>query len=338
MGDRELFELHPSTSAASAVPIVDTGPLGAAAERVVWARRLAFAAVYLIWGSTYLGIRIAVESIPPFLLAGSRSLLAGGLLFLWLRLRGARQPTLTEWTRASLAGVAMLAGGNGLVTWAETGVPSNLAALMLAGVPTYIVLMDWWRPGGVRPTRQAFVGVLLGVLGMALLVKPDPDALVQTHWLGVVALVLAGLCWAFGSLYSRYQTLYPNAAVSGAQQMIAGGAAMLLVAIGRGELTELSVADVSGRSFACFCYLTVFGSMLAFSAFNWLVGQTTPARLSTTAYVNPVVAVILGWIVLGESLNPISLVGAVLIICAVVVMVARFHTPQAKPPRPAAPR
>jgi len=284
---------------------------------------LAFAAVYLIWGSTYLGIRVAVQSLPPFLLAGARSFSAGLLLFSALRWRGARAATALEWQRAALAGTLMLAGGSGLVTWAETYVPSNLAALSIAAVPSYVALFDWLRPGGVRPTRRALIGVALGAFGMLLLLRPDPRALHVGSWLPQLGLVLAGAAWAFGSLYSRYQKLYPNAAVSGAQQMLAGGAVLLLVSASRGELHSFHPSFVTAHSWLAFGYLTVFGSMLAFSAFNWLVGVTTPARLSTTAYVNPVVAVVLGWLVLDERLQPVTLAGALLILCAVVVMTVR---------------
>jgi drug/metabolite transporter (DMT)-like permease len=284
---------------------------------------LAFAAVYLIWGSTYLGIRVAVQSLPPFLLAGARSFSAGLVLFWALRSRGARAPTALEWRRAALAGTLMLGAGNGLVTWAETYVPSNLAALSIAAVPSYVALFDWLRPGGTRPTRRALIGVALGALGMLLLLRPDPRAIEASSWLPQLGLVLAGVAWAFGSLYTRYQKLYPNAALSGAQQMLAGGAVLLVVSASRGELQRFDPSSVSARSWLAFAYLTVFGSLLAFSAFNWLVGVTTPARLSTTAYVNPVVAVVLGWLVLDERLPPVTLAGALLILCAVGVMTVR---------------
>jgi drug/metabolite transporter (DMT)-like permease len=281
---------------------------------------LAFAAVYLIWGSTYLGIRVAVQSLPPFLLAGARSFSAGLVLLLVLRWRGARAATGVEWRRAALAGTLMLAAGNGLVTWAETRVPSNLAALSIAAVPSYVALFDWLRPGGRRPTRRALIGVALGAFGMLLLLRPDPRAIDAGSWLAQLALVLAGAAWAFGSLYTRYQKLYPNAAVSGAQQMLAGGAVLLVVSLSRGELHGFQPSSVSAHSWLAFAYLTVFGSLLAFSAFNWLVGVTTPARLSTTAYVNPMVAVVLGWLLLDERLQPVTLAGALSILCAVVVM------------------
>jgi drug/metabolite transporter (DMT)-like permease len=289
-------------------------------QRLVSAQGWAFAAVYLIWGSTYLAIRIGVQSIPPFLLAGARSFIAGGILLIVLLATGARRPTLAEWGRGAIAGVAMLAGGSGLVTLAETHVPSNLAALMIAGLPAYVQLLDWWRPGGVRPSRRALFGIALGSLGMLLLVRPGASDLSPQHWYGVLALLFAGWFWAFGSLYGRYRPLYPSSVMSGAQQMVAGGGALLLVSALRGELEMFSPEQVTTASWVALGYLTLFGSLVAFSAFNWLVTRTTPGQLSTTAYVNPVVAVVLGWVVLGETLHPVSLAGAALIIAAVVVM------------------
>lgn len=297
----------------------DTAPR---ARRGPSLRGLAFAAVYVIWGSTYLGIRIGVATIPPLLLAGARSLFAGLVLIAWGLARGERLPTRVEWRRAAVSGVTMLAGGNGLVTLAETHVPSNIAALMIAGVPAYVALLDWWRPGGARPGRRVLVGVLLGSLGMLLLVRPGRGELGPGHWYGVAALVLAGWCWAFGSLYTRHRRQHPSSALAGAQQMIAGGAALLVLGIGRGEVSDLDLARVSSASLWALLYLTVFGSMIAFSAFNWLASRVSPSELATTAYVNPVVALVLGWLVLGEALHPVALAGAALIVAAVIVMLA----------------
>jgi drug/metabolite transporter (DMT)-like permease len=298
-------------------------PLATGWRRTFSRRTLAFAAVYVIWGSTYLGIRMGVDSIPPFLLAGARSLLAGSALFVWLAARGARWPNAIEWRRAAVAGILMLAGGNGLVTVAEQHVPSNLAALLIAGTPAYVVLLDWWRPGGVRPSRRAVFGVVLGSLGLVLLVRPGGSDLAPGHWYGVAALLVAGWCWAAGSVYSRYHAQHPDTVVAGAQQMIVGGAVMLLVALGRGELGRFAFEHVSTTAFAAFAYLTVFGSLVAFSAFNWLIPRTTPAQLATSAYVNPVVALVLGWLVLEEALHPVSLAGAAAIVGAVIIMLAR---------------
>jgi len=282
---------------------------------------LAFAAVYVIWGSTYLAIRVGVETLPPLLLAGSRFLLAGTVVYGVLRLRGAPAPTAGHWKRSGLAGIVMLVFGNGLVTWAETRLPSNLAALLVAAVPLYVAGIDWLRPGGVRPPRPVVIGILLGAAGMVLLVRPDPAAAHPTSVLGVLAMLLAGLSWASGSLYARYARQHPHALVAGAQQMLVAGVVLLVGSALRGEVAAFRPEAVSLRSWVAFGYLTVFGSMVAFSAFSWLVTSTSPARVSTTAYVNPVVAVFLGWLILGETLHPAASAGAGLIVCAVIIMV-----------------
>jgi drug/metabolite transporter (DMT)-like permease len=281
---------------------------------------LAFAAVYLIWGSTYLAIRVGVRSIPPFLMSGSRFVGAGGILYLVLRLRGAAAPSLGEWARAAIAGVLMLTTGNGLVTWAEKKMPSNLAALMVAAVPLYMALLDWARPGGTPPTRRVLLGIGIGAAGMTLLVAGGRQSSTEVSVLGVGAILLSGLAWSAGSLYARYGRMHAHPVMAAAQQMLAGGTAMLVIASLRGELAAVAPAEVTLESGLALGYLTLFGSLVAFSAFGWLVKATTPARLSTIAYVNPVVAVVLGWAVLGERLGPRALGGAALILAAVLVM------------------
>jgi len=291
-----------------------------------------FGVVYLVWGSTYLAIRIAVESIPPFMLAAARSLAAGLILLGWARLRGATSATARDWQRATVAGLLMLAGGNGLVTWAETRVSSSLAALLIALVPSYVTLLDWARPGGKRPTRAAWIGVAVGLLGMLLLVRPPPGTIAAGHWEGVAALGAAGFCWALGSLYARYQPMHPSRAVAAGHQMIAGGAALTAVAAIQGELSAFDPSAVTPRSALALAYLTVFGSLLAFSVFSWLASVTTPARLSTTAYVNPLVAMLLGALVLGERLHALSFAGALLIVAAVALMTRATKDPRSTPP------
>lgn len=292
----------------------------AAARTKVWLEVLAFAAIYLIWGSTYMAIRVGVRSLPPFLMAGCRFVIAGGILYAIMRARGVRAPSLAEWGRAAVAGLLMLTAANGLVTWAEIHVASNLAALFIAAVPLYVAMLDWLRPGGVAPKRRVWIGIGVGAAGMALLVMRDGSSAAPTSAAAIVALLLSGLCWAAGSLYSRYGTMHPHPLMAAAQQMLAGGVAQLLLSLARGEPGRLSLASVSAQSLLAFAYLTFAGSLVAFTAFGWLVKASTPARLSTSAYVNPVVAVILGWLLLGEQLAPRALAGAGLIVCAVVVM------------------
>ena len=305
------------------------GPRGSGAPQArVWLQVLAFAAIYLIWGSTYLGIRIAVKTLPPFLMAAARFLLAGSVLYTFLRARGVERPRRAEWGRAALAGFLMHALGNGLVTWAEQRVPSNLAALMITGVPLFTALFDWLRPGGARPASRVLVGIGLGAAGMTLLVANRTSLAATADGqgatvLGVAALLLSGLTWAAGSLYSRYGSMHRHPIMAAAQQMLTGGAVLLVISLARGEPGGLSTSALTATSVGAFFYLTLFGSLIAFSAFGWLVKVSTPVRVSTTAYVNPVVAVILGWLVLGETLSPRALVGACLIVCAVIVMSVR---------------
>jgi drug/metabolite transporter (DMT)-like permease len=284
---------------------------------------LAFSAVYVIWGSTYLAIRIGVETLPPLLMAGTRFLSAGLILYGVLRLRGVHAPLRRHWLRSGVAGVVMVTLGNGLVSWAEESMQSNVAALLIAAVPLHIALLDWLRPGGQRPAPSMFVGIALGSIGMSFLVVPDPTALTAPSPLAVAAVLLSGLCWAGGTLYSRYTSQHPHVLMAAAQQMIVGGSVLLLGGAVHGELERLELAAVSGQSALALSYLIVFGSLVAFSAYGWLVVVSTPARLATVAYVNPVIAVILGWLVLGELLTPRAVTGGALIVAAVTIMTMR---------------
>jgi drug/metabolite transporter (DMT)-like permease len=281
---------------------------------------LAFAAVYVIWGSTYLAIRVGVRAWPPFLMSGLRFVTAGSLLYALLRARGVRAPTRAEWGHASIAGLLMLTGGNGLVTFAEKQVPSNLTALLVAGVPLHMALLDWARPGGKPPSRRVMIGIGVGAAGMALLVSGGRATSHGVSALAIGAILLSGVVWAAGSLYARYGALNAHPVMAAAQQMLTGGAAMLVISAARGEPGVVARTGVTTESALALVYLTVFGSFVAFSAFGWLIKATTPARLSTVAYVNPVVAVVLGWAILDERLGARAIAGAGMIVCAVLVM------------------
>src|SRR4051794_30988387 len=204
-------------------------PPGIASERRPLLQALAFGTVYLIWGSTYLAIRIGVRTLPPFLMAGSRFLIAGSVLFATMRAAGVAAPSGVQWIHAIASGVLMLAMGNGLVTWAEQGVPSNVAALLIAGVPLYVALLDWARPQGRRPRPREICGVAVGGGGMALLAIPHGATTHGPTVLGVTAVLLSGLAWAGGTLYARYRPRHPHTLMASGQQMIAGGVALLLV-------------------------------------------------------------------------------------------------------------
>ncbi len=281
---------------------------------------LAFATIYLVWGSTYLAIRIGVQSMPPLLMAGGRFLIAGSLLFAILRALGVALPDGRQWLRAALAGIVMLGVGNGLVTLAEQEVPSNFAALLVAAVPFWVALIDWLRPGGTRPLAHVLLGIVIGTAGMVLLVFPDTAAVARPRILGIAAILVSGFAWASGSLYARYSARPAHPLMASAQQMIAAGGVLLATGLARGEANARALAGITAAGVWAFVYLTVFGSLIAFSAFGWLVKTSTPARLSTTAFVNPLVAVVLGRLVLGETLTVRAVVGAGLIVCAVIVM------------------
>ncbi len=281
----------------------------------------AFGAVYIIWGSTYLGIRFAIETLPPFLMSGVRFLIAGGLLYGWVLLRGAPRPGRRAWLAAGTVGALLLLGGNGAVTWAEQTVPSGLAALLIATEPLWITLLDWARPGGTRPGPRAAGGLALGFVGVALLVGPvalgdaggvDP--------VGAVVVVLAALSWAAGSLYALYAPLPSWGLQATGMQMLAGGALLTGAGLLSGEWGEVDLAGVSLRSALAFLYLLFFGSLVAFSAYAWLIKVAPPSRVATYAYVNPVVAVFLGWALAGESVTLRTVVAAAIIVTAVALI------------------
>jgi drug/metabolite transporter (DMT)-like permease len=283
----------------------------------------AFAAVYTIWGSTYLAIRYAVSSIPPFLMGGARFLIAGLLLYAFTRMRGAPAPTRAQWRAALVTGVLLLVGGNGAVIWSEQHVASGLVALIVAIVPLWMVVFDWLRPGGVRPAPTVFVGLALGLVGLALLIGPDAFAMNGASRLNVgAALVPVGgaMLWALGSIYSRYAARTPSAQLATGMQMLMGGGAFLVVSVIAGEPSHFRLTGLTTASLVGFLYLVTFGSLLGFTAYIYLLGATTSAKASTYAYVNPVVAVFLGWAVAGEPLTPRMLVAAAIILGAVALI------------------
>lgn len=304
---------------------------GAARFRLI----VAFAAIYLVWGSSYLAIRIAIESIPPFLMAGSRFFIAGLLLYGWTLARGVPPPTLREWRGALVVGGLLLLGGNGGVSWAEQRVASGPAALMVALVPLWMVLFDGWRPGGSRPGRQVMAGVMLGLAGLALLT--GPSRLVGAGRLdpvGAAVLVFATVSWATGSLVARQVRLPASPARATAMQMLAGGALLLAAGLATGETARLDPGAVTARSAGAVAYLVVVASIVAFTAYGWLLRVSTPARVATYAYVNPVVALLLGWAFAGETLTPRTVLAAGVIFGAVVIITG--YPPRAPAPPAAA--
>ena len=283
---------------------------------------LAFLAVYVVWGSTYLFIRFAVETLPPFLMAGVRFAVAGAILYLWANIRGAPTPTRAELRGAAIAGLFLLLGGNGAVVWAEQRVPSGITALLVATVPVWMVLLDWLRPGGVRPRAGVFVGLALGLVGLGLLVGrgalgADGQG---ADMAGAAVLVVGSILWASGSLYVRHSHHPSSAIMTNAVQMLAGGGALVIAGLAAGELGRFDLAAASTRSLLSLLYLIVAGSLIGFTAYTYLLQVTTPAKVSTYAYVNPVVAVLLGWAFAGEAITARTLVAAAVILAGVAII------------------
>jgi len=281
----------------------------------------AFATIYLVWGSTYLGIRIAVETIPPFLLSGVRFAIAGTLIFTFLKLKGAAWPNARQWRNQAVVGVFLLLGGNAVVSWCELRVPSGITALILGAAPLVVVFMDWIRPGGRRPTAGLLVGVAVGIGGVAMLLGPGSiPAGYRPPLLDIVALFASSVCWWIGSLYSKHGRVGTPLLMASAMQMLCGSASILVVALLVGEGRGLSLSAISPHSWMAFAYLIVVGSIVVFPVYTWLLEHSTPTLVSTYAYVNPVVAVFLGWVVLNEPLNARILVAAAIIIGAVAII------------------
>jgi drug/metabolite transporter (DMT)-like permease len=279
---------------------------------------IALGAVYLIWGSTYLAIRFAIETIPPFLMAATRYLTAGALLYGWARLRGAPRPTLIHWRSAAIIGAFLLLVGNGGVVWAEQHVDSGLAALLISTEPLWIVLLVWQRTGRKRPDWRVMTGLALGFAGLVLLMRPSASGSVSL--IGAAALVAASLSWAWGSLYGQRAPLPSSPLATTGMQMLAGGGWLLLASTLAGEPGRFTLAAVSMKSLLSVGYLIVFGAIVAFTAYVWLMRVAPPVLVSTYAYVNPVVAVVLGWLFAGEPLTGKTLGAAAVILTGVALI------------------
>jgi drug/metabolite transporter (DMT)-like permease len=286
---------------------------------------LAFTAIYLIWGSTYLGIRVAVETMPPFLMAGMRFAVAGTLIFTFLLVRGAPWPRASQWKDQAIIGIFLLLGGNAVVSWSEQRTPSGITSLILGASPLIMVLLDWIRPGGRKPTVGLVLGVAVGIVGIALLLGPDAiPAGYRPPPIYIIAIFASSISWWTGSLYSKHGATGMSLLMASAMQMLCGSACILLTGFILGEERGLHLAAVTPRSWFAFSYLVVAGSIVAFPVYVWLLEHSTPAKVSTYAYVNPVVAVFLGWAILREPLNlRIMLASAVIIGAVAIITVGR---------------
>lgn len=281
----------------------------------------AFAAVYLIWGSTYLAIRYAVETIPPLLMMGMRHVTAGTLLYGWARWRGAPAPRLREWFYPALIGTLLFLGGHGSLAWAEQRVPSGIAALLVATLPMWVVVLARVWGTERRLSGRSIGGLVLGFGGVAVLFGPD----IWRHTgelsaIGASAILLGTFVWSAGTIYMRNVKMPSSPFLSAAMQMMAGGVSLMLAASISGETHGFHFAAVTGRSWLAFGYLVTFGSIIAFTAYTWLHMVAPPSRVSTYAYVNPVVAVLLGWALASEPIGLLTVVAMAVILAGVALV------------------
>jgi drug/metabolite transporter (DMT)-like permease len=290
-----------------------------------WKIMLAFLAVYLCWGMTYLAMRIAVRDIPPHLMSGARFLVAGLVLYLWTRGRGDPKPTATQWRSAVIVGAFLLLGGNATVAWAEQQVPSGLAAVLIAVVPIWMVAFEWAR-GGPRPGRRVIAGLILGLAGVALLVSRKGDSAAQVNLIGAAMLVLASASWAWGSVVSKSAPLPKSPFLATSMEMIGGGVLLLLTALAVGQFAHFRPTEVSAHAVLAWLFLVVFGSLVGFTAYIWLLGVTSIAKAGTYAYVNPIVAVFLGWAILDEPVTGRTLIAALVILVGVALVNIEWKT------------
>lgn len=288
-----------------------------------------FAAIYVLWGSTYLAIRVMVTSFPPLLAGGSRFLVAGALLYGWARWRGAPKPAARLWPYAVLLGALFFLVGNGGVSWAETRVPSGLTALLAATSPLFTAVFESAWGGWHRPALRVVIGIVAGLGGVALLIAPG-DFIGGAHadFAGAAAITLSALAWAAGSVRSHAAPLHPHSALATGMKMLTGGTLLLLAGLLTGEAAHLSAAAFTPKVIGAWVYLIIFGSLIGFSAFTYLLRVTTPQKVSTSAFVNPLVAVVLGWLILNESITPRTALAAAIIIGAVVLIRVRSKQPQ----------
>lgn len=281
---------------------------------------VALLALYIVWGSTYLGIKVAIETIPPFFHAGIRFLISGIILVVWQKSAGQPMPTRKQWISTAIIGTLLLLGGNGLVAWAEQTIPSGIAALIIASVPMFLVVFEAIRPNGVKPNWQGVVGLLIGFVGIFILVGPSElsGSTSKLNPLGVVALLSACLFWASGSIYSKTADLPKSSLMNTGAQMLMGSISLFIISLISGELHGWDITAVSARSLYGLSYLIFVGSLVGFVSYGWLLQNAPISLVSTYAYVNPIVAVLLGVWFANEALEPRIWIATAIIIGSVI--------------------
>lgn len=289
----------------------------------------AFAAVYIFWGSTYLAIKYAIETLPPFLMAGSRFLFAGSILYLCARMSADyEKPRLEHWRTSFVVGTLLLLGGNGGVVLAQQYISSSLAALLVATEPFWIVILSWLWLKGTRPSWKVVLGLVIGFLGVWLLISGNGrNGTVSSggigHWIGILAVLGGALSWATGSIYGLRAPVPKSSLLTAGMQMISGSISLLLVGALTGEWSRFEPSAVSANSIFGVIYLIVFGSLIGFTAYSWLLKNAQPSMVATYAYVNPVIAVLLGWLIAGESMTGQMLIGAGVIVGSVMLITSQ---------------
>ncbi|WP_128543930.1 EamA family transporter [Larkinella soli] len=286
---------------------------------------LAFAAVYIIWGSTYLAVLLGLETMPPFMMAGLRFFLAGALLFAWCLMAGEPRPSVGVVGRNALGGILMLFGGTGSVIWAEQYIPSGLAAIIVTSLPFWFVILDRRQWSNYFANLLIPAGLLIGFTGVVLLLtKPEQTGGLfsgtDQYWTAMAVLIAGGISWTVGSLYAKYQTLSPSTLVNGSLQLLAAGLFSGLVSGLAGEWTGFHPEEVSLKTWLALGYMIVFGSIIAFLAYLWLLKVRPPAVVSTYAYVNPVIAVMLGWLFAHEPVSTRQMVALGIILLGVLLV------------------
>ena len=293
----------------------------AAEHRPAWKTLLAFAIIYFVWGTTYLAIRVGVLEIPPFLLAAIRFLIAGGILCGWMVAQGERSPTARQWMAVSAVAIFIFVLDYGVLFWAEQRVPSGIAAVMMATIPTFMALSEIIILRTQKLTPRLAMALLIGIGGVAVLMSRSlilPGAPIDM--MGAVALIIASISWSLGSVLTRKLTLPTSKVMSSGAQMLAGGVFLALTAGALGEFRSFHPSTVSLGAWLALLYLIVAGSIIAFTAYVWLIHHESPTKVATYAYVNPVVAVLMGYFLGGESLGLRTILGTLFVLTSVVVI------------------
>lgn len=290
----------------------------------------AFAAVYLLWGTTYFVLGEVVHQVPPLFMTSMRFVVAGTVLYVWRRSQSAARPTREQWISSAWIGALLLLGGYGCTSWAQQRVPSGLTALLVAVSPLNMVLIDWLRPGGTRPHFTVFAGLTLGLAGVVLLIGPARlEAAKDADLVSTLACLVASLCWSTGSVLGRFAKQAPDVFLAASMQMLVGAVLLLAASAATGEFERLSVSMLTPGLLGGWLYLTIAGSLIAFTAYIYLLKVSTPARVSTYAYVNPAVAVFVGWALGGELVTPRILIAAALLLGGVALITAWKSRPVA---------